>query len=276
MNNPFPQLFYGTAWKEERTETLVDQAIRLGVRAIDSANQRRHYFEAATGRAVANHIQQGTVLRSELFLQSKFTYQQGQDHRLPYNPQASLADQVRQSFASSLEHFQTDYLDSLLLHGPLYRQGISAQDWQVWTALGELQSRGQVRHVGLSNVSAGQLQEWIEKTDVPITFVQNRCFAALGWDREVRQLCRQNGILYQGFSLLTANIREIESPRMLLLAERYKTDLASLVFAFAHAVGMIVLTGTTQADHLMADLKALNLVLSAEDVKSIETIAFSR
>ena len=36
-------------------------------------------------------------------------------------------------------------------------------------------------------------------------FVQNRCYARLGWDRVVRQFCRAHNIVYQGFSLLTAN-----------------------------------------------------------------------
>ena len=59
-----------------------------------------------------------TVRREDLFLQTKFTYAGGQDHRLPYDPRADPATQVRQSFASSLEHLGTIYLDSYLLHGP--------------------------------------------------------------------------------------------------------------------------------------------------------------
>lgn len=39
----------------------------------------------------------------------------------------------------------------------------------------------------------------------PPAFVQNRCFARLGWDRAVRAFCRDRKIVYRGFSLLTAN-----------------------------------------------------------------------
>src|ERR1700722_7075483 len=103
---------YGTAWKEERTAGLVEQALRAGFRGIDTANQRRHYFEVGVGEALAAAYRSGLVARDDLFLQTKFTYRPGQDHRLPYDPNASVADQVAQSMASSLEHLGTSYVDS--------------------------------------------------------------------------------------------------------------------------------------------------------------------
>src|SRR5579863_3935470 len=107
-----PSLLYGTAWKEDRTATLTELALRAGFRAIDTANQRRHYFEAGVGEGLAAAYRAGVVTRADLFLQTKFTYQRGQDHRLPYDPAASLAVQVAQSLASSLKHLATDYVDS--------------------------------------------------------------------------------------------------------------------------------------------------------------------
>src|SRR3954465_1469994 len=105
---PAPRFLYGTAWKEERTAALTELAIRAGFRGIDTANQRRHYFEAGVGDGLAAAYRAGAVKREDLFLQTKFTSQAGQDHRLPYDPSAKLAIQVRQSLASSLEHLQTD------------------------------------------------------------------------------------------------------------------------------------------------------------------------
>src|SRR6202162_2348846 len=99
-----PRFFYGTAWKEDQTQSLVELALRQGFRGIDTANQRRHYQEAAVGRAVAASIASGVVARVDLFLQTKFTFRRGQDHRLPYAPEAPIRTQVEQSFASSLEH----------------------------------------------------------------------------------------------------------------------------------------------------------------------------
>src|ERR1700691_2243637 len=98
---------YGTAWKEERTTALVEMALRAGFRGIDTANQRRHYFEAGVGEALAAAYRAGLVDRGGLFLQTKFTYRPGQDHRLPYDPAAPFAVQVAQSMARSLEPLAT-------------------------------------------------------------------------------------------------------------------------------------------------------------------------
>src|SRR5438445_13846493 len=99
-----PRFLYGTAWKEEQTRRLTELALRQGFRGIDTANQRRHYHEAAVGEAIAAAVASGLVTRDELFLQTKFTFRRGQDHRLPYDPRASLPIQVAKSFASSLAH----------------------------------------------------------------------------------------------------------------------------------------------------------------------------
>ena len=99
-----PRFLYGTAWKEDETERLTGLALRAGFRGIDTANQRRHYHEAAVGQAVAAANEQGLAARDDLFLQTKFTFVRGQDHRLPYDPGAPIPTQVEQSFASSLAH----------------------------------------------------------------------------------------------------------------------------------------------------------------------------
>src|SRR3984957_16816794 len=88
---PVPDFLYGTAWKEDRTAALTELALRTGFRGIDTANQRRHYFEAGVGQGLAAAYRAGVVTRPDLFLQTKFTYQRGQDHRLPYDPAASLS-----------------------------------------------------------------------------------------------------------------------------------------------------------------------------------------
>src|SRR5947209_16533419 len=109
-----PRIMYGTAWKEDRTKRLVLEAIAAGFRAFDTANQRKHYVEEDVGAAVRTAIAAGTVTREDIFLQTKFTYQRGQDHRLPYDPDCDLTTQVRQS----LEHLGVTRIDSYLLHGP--------------------------------------------------------------------------------------------------------------------------------------------------------------
>ncbi|MGV3524004.1 MAG: aldo/keto reductase family protein [Candidatus Sericytochromatia bacterium] len=272
MSAPIPSFLYGTAWKEERTEALTRLALENGFVGIDTANQRKHYHELGVGAAVQAFLAQGALRREQLFLQTKFTHLAGQDHRLPYDPQADFPTQVAQSFASSLEHLQTDYLDAYLLHGPSAGHGLTEGDWQVWRSMEALQRAGKTRLIGVSNVGLNHLRPLLAQADIKPAFVQNRCYARTGWDAEVRALCREHGVIYQGFSLLTANARELQHPALAEMARRHNCSVTQLVFAFAQQIGMLPLTGTSQAAHMQADLAAATLLLDAQELALIEQI----
>ncbi len=154
---PVPRFLYGTAWKEQETRRLTELALRQGFRGVDTANQRRHYDEAAVGQAVTAAIASGLVARDELFLQTKFTFRPGQDHRLPYDPDAPIPVQVEQSFAGSLEHLGVEVIDSYLLHGPSRRVGLAVADWEAWRAMEAIHAGGRARLLGVSNVTLEQL-----------------------------------------------------------------------------------------------------------------------
>jgi diketogulonate reductase-like aldo/keto reductase len=268
-----PSFLYGTAWKEERTAALTELALHAGFRGVDTANQRRHYFEAAVGEGLAAAYRAGVATRAELFLQTKFTYVDGQDHRLPYDRDADLATQVAQSMASSLDHLRTDHVDSYVLHGPAGGYGWSDEDREVWAAMVRERDAGRTRLLGVSNVTLEQLEEMAAVEREAPAFVQNRCFARQGWDRGVRAFCRERGIVYQGFSLLTANRAVLGHPIVAGVAAREGATPAQVVFRFALAVGMLPLTGTSDATHMTQDLASGGLTLSADEVRAIESVA---
>ena len=270
-DRPVPSFMYGTAWKKEGTIQLVQLAVGAGFTAIDTANQLIHYQEALVGEALLALAKQG-VARDRLFLQTKFTPTNGQDHRTPYDASATLTTQVAQSFDSSLTHLHTDYLDSYVLHGPYQRRGLGDEDWEVWAAIEGLYRSGKTNMIGISNVTAEQLTLLCAQAAVKPMMVQNRCYAAFGWDKEVREICRDHGIIYQGFSLLTANREVFAEPGIRTIAQRLGVGLAQVVFRFAMQVGMLPLTGTTNPQHMKEDLQAEQLTLTAEDMRVIETI----
>ena len=270
---PIPVFLYGTAWKEERTAALTEQALRAGFRGVDTANQRRHYFEAGVGQGLAAAYAAGVVCRGDLFLQTKFTYQPGQDHRLPYDPAAALSVQVAQSMASSLEHLLTDSVDSYVLHGPSSNHDWTPSDVEVWQAMMNERDAGRTRALGVSNVSLRHLEQMAAAHEEPPAFVQNRCYARMGWDREVRAFCRERGIVYQGFSLLTANQEVLRHHSVVELAGHLGATPAQVVFSFARAVGMLPLTGTSDAAHMREDVAAASLELPPDVVAALESIA---
>lgn len=295
-----PTFLYGTAWKEDDTERCVLAALRSGFRAIDTANQRKHYYEEGAGRGIAQAMKELGLKREDIFIQTKFTYARGQDQRLPYNPGVPFSMQVHQSFASSLTHLQTNYLDSYVLHGPSGNYGLSQDDWQTWSAMEALFSQGHVKALGISNVDLEQLSMLFERAEIKPQYVQNRCYAEMGWDKQVREFCVENGIVYQGFSLLTANWRflggEIIHPegrtlRQLQLGQSTEAashlhpsvrailaatgkSISQVVFRFCQQVGMLPLTGTQSVENMRADLSISDFTLSDDQLEILENIAF--
>ncbi|HET9626281.1 MAG TPA: aldo/keto reductase [Kofleriaceae bacterium] len=263
-----PGWLYGTAWKEEATESLVLGALRTGFRGLDTANQRKHYDEAAVGRGLGRALA-GGLARDAVFVQTKFTHRAGQDHRLPYDEAAPIADQVAQSFARSLDHLGVDRIDSFLLHGPSQRDGLARADLEAWAAIEALAAAGKVGLIGVSNVSAAQLAEIVERSREPPAFVQNRCYASRGWDRDVRAVCHAHGIVYQAFSLLTANRDVTASPRVRAIAHHHGVTPAQLIFGFAAQVGMLPLTGTRSPQHMREDL-AVDLALAPDELAVLD------
>ena len=269
---PLPSFMYGTAWKKGATTQLVQLAVASGFTAIDTANQLIHYQEALVGEALQALEKKG-IKRDTLFLQTKFTSVGGQGGRTPYDASADLTTQVRQSFDSSLTHLGTEYIDSYVLHAPYSQRGLGEADWEVWAAMEGLYQSGKTKMIGISNVTAGQLTQLREQAKHKPMVVQNRCFAALGWDQEVREICQANGIIYQGFSLLTANREVLADREIQTIAKRLGTSPAQIVFRFAMQIGMLPLTGTTSRQHMKEDLQAEQFALSTEEIQRIETIA---
>ena len=265
-----PRLLYGTAWKGDDTERLTALALRLGFRGVDTANQPKHYHEAGVGAAVRAALAAGLATRAELFLQTKFTFRGGQDHRLPYDPAAPVRAQVAQSFAGSLAHLGVDVIDAYVLHGPTQLAGLGAADWEAWRAMEDLHAAGRARLLGVSNVGREQLEALCGGARVRPHLVQNRCYAARGWDRDVRRFCSANGIVYQGFSLLTGNRPVLAHPAVAGIAGRHGLTPAQVVFRFALAVGMVPLTGTTDPAHMRDDLAVFAARLDPAEVAAID------
>jgi diketogulonate reductase-like aldo/keto reductase len=142
----------------------------------------------------------------------------------------------------------------------------------VWRAIEALYESGKARIIGISNVSADQLNQLCAQATHKPMVVQNRCYAAFGWDKDVRAICHSHHIVYQAFSLLTANRVVFVDPAIRAIAARLGTGVAQVIFRFAMQVGMLPLTGTTSVQHMKEDLQAEQLELTAADLRQIDTI----
>jgi len=95
----------------------------------------------------------------------------------------------------------------------------------------------------------------------------------MGWDKEVREMCHAQGIIYQGFSLLTANQDVLRDPAVWDIAKRVGANPLQVIFRFALQVGMLPITGTTNEQHMKDDLAVLSqFELSQDDLQTIKSI----
>lgn len=265
-----PRLLYGTAWKESRTAQLVLKAVRAGFRGIDTACQPKHYAEEGVGEAL-KILQTEGIPRESLYLQTKFTPLSGQDPKnIPYDKEAPLAEQVRQSFARSQKNLQTSYVDALILHTPLFP---FAHLLTVWRAMEEVHKEGGARQLGISNCyDLSVLKKLYAEAEVKPAVVQNRFYSDTDYDKELRQWCVKEGLVYESFWSLTANPHLLGSDTMMRLAMKHRKSEAQIFFAFLMALGIVPLSGTTSEQHMHEDLEVFEITLTPDEIASIQQL----
>jgi diketogulonate reductase-like aldo/keto reductase len=265
-----PGIIYGTAWKKLRTQELVRTAIQQGFRGIDTAGQPRHYYEAGVGAAVAECLNE-TLSRGDLYLQTKFTPLAGHDPKhIPYDPAVPPAQQVAQSFATSLRNLQTDYVDCLILHSAIPDLG---QMTEVWQAMEQVFHAGGARQLGISNCyDPASLTTLYGTAVVKPAVVQNRFYAQTGYDREIRDFCRQHAISYQSFWTLTANPRLLADGGLTALASKYARTPAQILFRYLTQNDVVPLTGTTSVAHMREDLAIFEFRLTDAELAAINSL----
>ena len=265
-----PPIIYGTAWKKEQTKDLVIQAIKAGFKGIDTACQPKHYNEAGVGEALELLKREG-YRRNEIFVQTKFTPLEGQDpDSIPYEKDANLQTQVAQSFEVSKTNLKTDYVDSLVLHSPLFPY---KDLLRVWRAMEAISKKGQARQLGISNTyDLGTLERLYEDAELKPSVLQNRFYKDSGYDKEIRAWCKQHDVRYQSFWTLTANPHILQSRELFDLSRRYDKNVAQLFFAYLHQIGITPLTGTCDLEHMQDDIRSFDIRLSDAEIASLNRL----
>jgi aryl-alcohol dehydrogenase-like predicted oxidoreductase len=283
--------FYGPTDDAESIATI-HRAIELGVTFIDTADMYGPYTnEELVGRAVAGR-------RHEVVLATKFGIVRTGDPS--YRGLRGDPEYVRESCEGSLRRLGTDYIDLYYLHRADPRTPIE----DTVGAMAELVAAGKVRYIGLSEVAPETLRR--AHATAPISALQNEWSL---WSRdledEVVPTARELGIgivpyspLGRGF--LTGQIRSIDdlapddfrrtSPRFqgenfqrnLQLVDRVReiaaekgVTPAQLALAWVHARGddVVPIPGTKHRRYLEENVAALDITLTADDLRRIEEVA---
>lgn len=259
-----PAFLYGTAWKKEKTADLVCSAISSGFMGIDTAAQPKHYREDLVGQGIRRALSEDEISRDDLFVQTKFTSVNGQDPtKMPYNPNASISEQVHTSIRSSLMNLrhsaeesssESTYLDCIVLHSPLPTM---AQTVEAWRAA-ESYVPNKIHYLGISNVTRGILEQLYDAAEYKPAVVQNRFYPSTNFDASVRAFCAEKSIIYQSFWTLSANPKIIRGPEVGHVAEKLGlTPYEAMYNLVLGLENVVVLNGTTNAKHMIDDLSSV-------------------
>jgi len=177
-----------------------------------------------------------------------------------------LEVQVAQSFEASKRNLGTEYVDSLVLHSPLFPY---TNLKSVWSAMEKIYHSGGARQLGISNCYDFELLKRLyEDSQVKPSVVQNRFYSDSGYDVELRQWCDERGIIYQSFWSLTANPHILGSKMVEDLVQKYGRTPAQILYRYLNHVGIVPLIGSTSKEHLEEDLKIFEFELENFEIEN--------
>jgi len=239
-----------------------------------------HYNESLLGAALNSVLEDKSfkIGREDLWIQTKFTpdacNKQPKEHH-PYDKDAGISTQVRQSYASSLRRLGLTYVDSYLLHAPYPTNAKTLEAWREMENIYD-ESKGNTM-LGISNVNLGQLRNLMKDARVKPAFVQNRCLQKDNYDHDLRAFCNEHGISYQGFWLLTGNRHVTGDPGFGRLANALGRDKSQVFYRFFfQRLGVIILSGTKSEAHMRDDLQLDQFSLSEAQEREIRELEAPR
>jgi diketogulonate reductase-like aldo/keto reductase len=254
-----PKCIYGTAEKSQVNDILT--AISLGYRGLDSACQPQSYHEDVVGEAITVALAPSEfggygLRREELYIQTKFTTPAGHTNLCPYLPTDTIAMKVQKSLETSLRKLRLEYVDALLLHGPM---ATMAETLEVWKAM-ESQIGPKVRQLGLCNVSLEEANAVWEAAIIKPTIIQNRFWKTTQYGLPIRNYCRQKNIIYQPFWILKANPEILDSNLIGWFAESHNLTRENALFLllmtpYKALSDVAILTGSRTSSRLKSTLE---------------------
>lgn len=252
MEQDFPKIGLGT-WqlKPEICKQSVLTGLKLGYTLIDTAQAYKN--EHSVGAALV----ESKIPRNQVIISTKI---------FPLRNRPKL---LISGFQKSLEKLQTDYVDILFVHFPAfgYRPETTLK------AMKELMDRGQVRAIGVSNFTLSLMEQALSVCP-DIKFLQIELHPLLQ-QKKLRAFCAEKGIKVIGYSPLGhGNIKEVAELKA--VAERTNLSVAQICLAWEAHHGVIPIPKSTSEKHMKSNLEAVDIKLSDEDVKTIDSIALQK
>ncbi|MFI1197320.1 aldo/keto reductase [Micromonospora sp. NPDC020750] len=249
-----------------RAIAVLRRAVELGVNHIDTA---AFYFSPLRS---ANELINAALAPypDDLVIATKVG--PGKDPSGQWLPLAR-PDELRGQVEENLRQLGRDHLDLVNL-----RQAGLESVAEHFGALAELRDAGLIRHLGISNVRPHHLPQ--AQAVAPVVCVQNAYGLGFrpGHDQFVRD-CAAQDVAYVPFFSIATTGREAgasgdEDPEVRAVAAAHGVSTAQLRIAWAlhRSPNMLAIPGTGNPEHLVANVAAGALRLTAEDLARLEAV----
>jgi 2,5-diketo-D-gluconate reductase B len=247
-----PMMGLGTfRLKEQPLRDSLLQGLDLGYRHIDTA--QIYDNEAEVGQLMG----ESGVPRQDIYLTTKVWISEfGQGKLIP-------------SLELSLEKLRTDYLDLALIHWPSPQDEVPMAVYL--EQLAEAKARGLTREIGVSNFTVAQLKQAIDILGPGAIAHQQVEIHPLLQNRKVVEFCREQGIAVTAYMPLAYG-KVLAEPLMQQIAARHGVSAAQVSLAWLLAQNMAVIPSSTKRANLAANLAALELKLSGDEMTQIATL----
>jgi aryl-alcohol dehydrogenase-like predicted oxidoreductase len=253
-----------------RARKVLVRAVELGINFIDTA---WFYGPLVANRLIAEALH---PYPRDLVIATKLGGKRLPDRR--WAP-ALRPEELRKGAEEDLRTLRLERLDVVhLRHMPA--AGVPIME--SLDALLAMQAEGKIRHLGLSNVNARELNQALERT--PIVAVQNifsvsggggalakHTHAEVDDPEGVLQLCTRKSIAFVPFSPLAAGNVTEDKPVLAAIAAKHGASPAQIALAWllARSPVMLPIPGTSSIQHLVENWNARKIALSSDEMASI-------
>ncbi|MBZ9885829.1 aldo/keto reductase family oxidoreductase [Mesorhizobium sp. CA10] len=255
---------FGPPKDHDAAIAVLREAVSQGVNHIDTSD---YYGPYVTNKLIREAL---APYPDNLTIVTKIGARRGEDASwLP----AFTADELEQAVHDNLRNLGLEVMDVVNLrimfgvHGPA-EGSIEAQV----TKLAELQRKGLVRHIGLSNVTRAQIAEGRKICD--IVCVQNQYNLAHRDDDALIDELARDGVAYVPFFPL-GGFSPLQSSTLSDVAERLGATpmQVALAWLLQRSPNILLIPGTSSIEHLRENLAAAELELSGAVLRELEGVA---
>ncbi|RPF70858.1 aldo/keto reductase [Aurantiacibacter spongiae] len=245
-----PQLGFGT-WKipDGEAADIVTRAVEAGYRLIDTASIYGN--EEGVGRGLARQA----ATDEHVWLTTKI-----------WNTDQGYASALG-ALGESLDRLGTDSVDMTLIHWPCPDREMFVDTWK---ALIEMQREGRTRSIGVSNFREDDLKRLADATGKPPVVNQIELHPRFQ-QRELRAVHQEMGIVTQSWSPLGQG-ELLENKAIATIAEDTGAPRAAVILAWHLHHGLAPIPKASSRDHMEANLAALDLSLTDEQVAAIDDL----